>query len=81
MKPLLIKWTGFACCFLNALAVESCFYVYSFQEQVESLSQDELKELVCRMLEYQPGLVMTLLEKGDPEQGYHPEPSPYTKPD
>ena len=55
-------------------------YVHSFQEQVELLSQDELKELVCRMLEHQPGLVMTLLEKGNPEQGYHPEPSPSTKP-
>ena len=31
------------------------------------------------MLEHQPGLVMTLLEKDDPEQGYHPEPSLSTK--
>ena len=80
MKSLLIKWTGFACCLLNTVAIESCLYVHSFQEQVELLSQDELKELVWRMLEHQPGLVMTLLEKGNPEQGYHPEPSPSTKP-
>ena len=32
------------------------------------------------MLEHQPSLVMTLLQKGDPEQGYYPEPSPSTKP-
>ena len=44
------------------------------------LSQDELKKLVCRMLEHQPGLVMTLLEKDDLEQGYHPKPSLSTTP-
>ena len=70
MKSLLIKWTGFPCCLLNTVAIELCFCKYSFQEQVESLSQDELKKLLSRMLEYQPDLVMTLLEKGDPEQGY-----------
>ena len=32
------------------------------------------------MLEHQPGLVMTLLEKDDLEQGYHPEPSLSTTP-
>ena len=73
MRSLSIKWSCFPCCLLNTAAIESELYLYSFQEQVELLSQDESKELVCRMLVHQPGLVMTLLEEDDPEQGYHPE--------
>lgn len=59
--------TGFQWCLLSTVTIELC--VYSFQEQVESLLQDEPKEHVSRMLEYQPGLIMTWLEKGDPEKG------------
>ena len=79
MKSLLIKWSGFTCCLLNTVAIKLWLYLYSFSGQAELLSQDELKELVCRMLEHQPSLVMTLLEKDDPEHGYHPEPSLSTK--
>ena len=80
VKSLLIKWTGFTWCLLNTVAIDWYLYMYSSQEQVESVSQHELKKLVSRMLEYQSGLLMTLLVKVDPEQGYYPEPSPSTKP-
>ena len=61
--------TGFQWCLLSTVTIESYLCVYSFQEQVESLLQDEPKEHVFRMLEYQLGLIMTWLEKGDPGKG------------
>ena len=68
MKSLLIRQAGLARCLLRTVVIESNLYVYSFREQVESLWENELKEPVSKMLEYHLGLVMTLLEKGDPEQ-------------
>lgn len=68
MKSLLIRQAGLARCLLSTVVIESNLYVYSFREQVESLWENELKEAVSKMLEYHLGLVMTLSEKGDPEQ-------------
>ena len=34
-----------------------------------------MKEIMVKVLEYQPGLIVTLLERGDPNQGHHPEPT------
>ena len=39
------------------------------------MDMGELKEVLEKVAEYQPALVMTLLETGDARQGYHPEPS------
>lgn len=40
-----------------------------------------MESLLKEMVSYQPALLMSLLEKGDPTQGYHPEPSPGKFPD
>ena len=44
------------------------------QEKIVALSYDDLKELMSRVVGYQPGLIMSLLEKGD-GGGYHPDES------
>lgn len=46
-----------------------------FQSKIDSLSIEECKDLIMKMIDNQPGLLFHLLEDGSSGAGYHPKPS------